>query len=395
VKCLAAVILRRNISSTAVDSQDISNQDNNSNLWKRLSTEAKEFVKLELLKAISECADKNVIHKVCNLLIEIGGTIYEQENFVWQDLLNILFQFVNCAEVIKVDAALQIFNGLFGYLMDHLVKFKNDLMGIFAKTLQHESLDINLAALQAVSNFLQIVEGKDAKDFIQLLPLMVGVVIKALELDEETVLEDSLVEFNEIAEIEPKFFQKYFKDLFIQLSRVVGKNDFANITIRHQPLEFFVTVVERRPSVVKKDTETLKALLDLIFKLMIDIDEDIDESWMRPKEGFRADEEEEEEDAVHFGKSCVDRLVSSIGDEIMLPLLSTLVTATLSNNQDWRYKNAGLMALSQVGEYLDETAKIAPMIPVVIQHLQHPNPKIRYAALHCIGQMADDMTEDF
>ena len=35
------------------------------------------------------------------------------------------------------------------------------------------------------------------------------------------------------------------------------------------------------------------------------------------------------------------------------------------------------------------------MIPIVIQHLQHPNPKIRYAALHCIGQMADDMTEEF
>lgn len=135
MKCLGAVILRRNISSTSVDSQDISNQDNNANLWKRLSTEAREFVKIELLKAISECADKNVIHKICNLLIEIGGTIYEQENFVWQDLLNILFQFVNSPDVIKVDAALQIFNGLFGYLMEHLVKFKADLMGIFAKTL--------------------------------------------------------------------------------------------------------------------------------------------------------------------------------------------------------------------------------------------------------------------
>jgi hypothetical protein len=128
---------------------------------------------------------------------------------------------------------------------------------------------------------------------------------------------------------------------------------------------------------------------------MIDIDTDIDESWMRPKEGFKADEEEEDEDSVHFGKTCVDRLVSSIGDEIMLPLLSTLVQATLANNDDWRYKNAGLMALSQVGEYLDDIQKIAPMVPVVIQHLQHPNPKIRYAAIHCIGQMADDMTEDF
>jgi hypothetical protein len=86
-----------------------------------------------------------------------------------------------------------------------------------------------------------------------------------------------------------------------------------------------VTIIERLPAVVKRDIETLKALLDIIFKLMIDIDQDIEESWMKPKEGFKVEEEEEEEDAVHFGKTCVDRLVSSIGDEIMLPLLSDLV----------------------------------------------------------------------
>mmetsp|Transcript_22205 Transcript_22205/g.16611 ORF Transcript_22205/g.16611 Transcript_22205/m.16611 type:complete len:91 (+) Transcript_22205:1282-1554(+) len=35
------------------------------------------------------------------------------------------------------------------------------------------------------------------------------------------------------------------------------------------------------------------------------------------------------------------------------------------------------------------------MIPVVVQHLQHQVPKIRFAALHCLGQIADDMTEEF
>jgi hypothetical protein len=83
-----------------------------------------------------------------------------------------------------------------------------------------------------------------------------------------------------------------------------------------------VTIVERIPSILKNDQELLKVLLDLVFKLMIDIDEDIDESWLRPKEGFRADEEEQEDDAVHFGKTCVDRLVSSVGEDIILPLLS-------------------------------------------------------------------------
>ena len=61
---------------------------------------------------------------------------------------------------------------------------------------------------------MQIAEGKDTKEFQSLLPAMVAVAIKALKDDDETVLEDVLVEFNEIAEIEPKFFRKNFKDIF-------------------------------------------------------------------------------------------------------------------------------------------------------------------------------------
>ena len=53
----------------------------------------------------------------------------------------------------------------------------------------------------------------------------------------------------------------------------------------------------------------------------------------------------------------------------MLPLIGELVQNTFS----------------QVGEYVDEPAKIAAMIPVLEAHLTHVNPKIRHASLHCIG----------
>ena len=79
----------------------------------------------------------------------------------------------------------------------------------------------------------------------------------------------------------------------------------------------------------------------------------------------------------------------------MLPLIGQLVQNTIANESDWRYKNAGILAFSQVGEYVDDPSKIASMIPVIVQHLQHPNPKIRHASLHCIGQIADDMPEEF
>lgn len=55
---------------------------------------------------------------------------------------------------------------------------------------------------------------------------------------------------------------------------------------------------------------------------MIDIDEEIDPKWLKPREGFKVEEDEEDEDSVAFGKTCIDRLVSSVGEEIMLPLLS-------------------------------------------------------------------------
>lgn len=72
----------------------------------------------------------------------------EHENdTIWQELLNLLFTFIQSELDTKVDAALQVFNGLFSYIMSHLVNYKNDLKAILQKTLNHTSLDIKLAAL--------------------------------------------------------------------------------------------------------------------------------------------------------------------------------------------------------------------------------------------------------
>ena len=203
------------------------------------------------------------------------------------------------------------------------MKYKNELGGIFERTLQFSKLDIKLASLQALSNYLSVAERKDTKDFIKLLPLMTGVITQAFTEEDETVLEDALVEFNELAEIEPNFFRADFKMLYEAFKPIVAYKDFANNSIRHQPMEFVVTMIERKPSLAKKDEPLIKDVLESIFQLMIDIDEDIDADWMCPKEGFAG--EEEEEDNVNFGKQAVDRLVAGVGDGMMLPLIGQLV----------------------------------------------------------------------
>lgn len=71
-----------------------------------MSAEEKNYLKSELLKTIEACNEKIIIHKICNLIIEVAGTMYEQEEQIWQELLNLIFIFVNSDAVIKVDAAL-------------------------------------------------------------------------------------------------------------------------------------------------------------------------------------------------------------------------------------------------------------------------------------------------
>ena len=86
------------------------------------------------------------------------------------------------------------------------------------------NIDIRLASLQAISNYLLIAEEKDAKKFVDLLPQMTEAITFDVQKDEETFLEDALFEFNEI---EPKFFKPHFKDIYERLKPIVGKSDFA------------------------------------------------------------------------------------------------------------------------------------------------------------------------
>lgn len=75
----------------------------------------------------------------------------------------------------------------------------------------------------------------------------------------------------------------------------------------------------------------------MIFKHMIDIDDEVTEEWKSPKEGFNEDIEEDEDfETTRFGMSSVDRLISSVGDKEMLPILAVAIQKLLES-QDWRY----------------------------------------------------------
>ena len=385
-RVMAGVLFRRDMAPIDITEPS---------LWGKISSDVREHIKSEICGLLKSEQNKTILDKIGELGAEIAISINDIDRHdIWMDFFNTSKELVAHGNADQIETGLNVYTEAFKSMCNELVENDGDLFMMFKKTLEDENVNINLRSLQAVSQLLCVVQPKYTDKFLGLLESMVKVPLKALEAEDETVLEDSMVEFNSMAESEPKFFKNSFGQLFEIFNQIVTKSDMLNSSIKHQPVEFLTTVAERQPSLLKDNEEYLKSMLDTVFKLMIDIDEELDESWGDPKDPAQV-KEELDEDTVVFGKEVIDRLCSSIGEDTMLPLICMLVEQTIQNQDDWRYKNAGLSAFSQVAEYVADIDQIKTMIPTVVDHCKHPHPKIRHSAVHCLGQFATDLKTQF
>lgn len=383
-RVMACVLLRRDTCPTDLSTPSI---------WTLLKLETREHVKNELLVAFKAETNNVVLIKIAELVAEIAVSINDiNRKDIWNELLTVCKEMIGTGTDTQIEAGLTVYIEAFKSMCNELVENDKDLYEMFRITLENPNLDIGLCSLKAVSQLLNVVQPKYAQKFLGLLGAMVRIPMKALEAEDENILEDAMVEFNSMADAEPKFFKESFGELFEVFNSIITKSGMLNSTIRHQPIEFLTTIAERQPSLLTKNEKYLEGMLDTVFKLMIDIEDEIDENWGDPQDPAQV-KEEVDEDTVVFGKEVIDRLLSSIGEDILLPLICILVENTMKNEDDWRYKNAGLSAFSQCAEYVADIDQIKEMLPAVIDHCKHPHPKIRHSAVHCLGQFATDLKE--
>ena len=87
--------------------------------------------------------------------------------------------------------------------------------------------------------------------------------------------------------------------------------------------EVLILIVERQPGTIRKNPEKMKALFEIIFYHMVQIDSEIEKDWETPKEGFNDDFDEDDDfETTRFGINSIDRLISSIGEKESLPIIS-------------------------------------------------------------------------
>ena len=101
------------------------------------------------------------------------------------------------------------------------------------------------------------------------------------------------------------------------------------------------------------------------------------------------DDEGNQDGSIKYAMHLIDRVVYKIGEKICMPIFSQILLDLVKMN-NWRYRYSALMGLSQVGEYISDVQEMNHVVDFTLNFFKDENPKVRYAALHCIGQFSDD-----
>ncbi|CAI2377948.1 unnamed protein product [Moneuplotes crassus] len=360
-RAMALILLRRDI---------LENNHEEPSVWSKLTGETREYIKAQILEVLANETDPLIVNKIAEFAAKIAIAINDVNyNDIWLDLFNLCKRLISEGNETQTKAGLVVYAEAMNGLSNEIVVNDADLYAMFEVTLKNENIEISLASLKAIRQFLTTVMPKHAIRFVGLLGDMVNISVRAIKSCEYKVLEESMEVLIAIIEAEPKFFLNDFPDLLQVFTSISEQSQHLNETLKKLPVELLISIVERDSSLLTRNEDYLKQILDLTFTLIL---------------------EEAESDTIVFGRKFMDRLCSCASAEYILAPICTLVKQAV-DHKDWKQKQAGLNAFSQIGEYVSEIEQISEMIPTVIEHCKHEHPKVRHAAVHCLGQFATDL----
>uniref|UniRef100_A0A3B5MRZ7 Uncharacterized protein n=1 Tax=Xiphophorus couchianus TaxID=32473 RepID=A0A3B5MRZ7_9TELE len=349
VRQMAAVLLRRLLSSSFEE------------IYPGLTLAMQTAIKTELLSSIQQEASPNIRKKVCDIAAELCRNLIDDDgNNQWPEVLKFLFDSVNSDDIGLREAALHIFwnfPGIFGNQQQHYLEV---IKRMLVQCMQDQ---IRTLAARAAASFVLSNESNTAllKHFADLLPGILQAVNESCYQGDDSVLK-SLVE---IADTAPKYLRPNLEATLQLCLKLCADANLTNMQ-RQLSLEVIVTLSETAAAMLRKHT-AIVAQIPQMLTMMVDLEDD------------------DEED--HFAHDQTAHHADAAEPFIYFHL----------STADWKYRHAGLMALSAIGEgcHQQMEAILQEIVSFVLLFCSDPHPRVRYAACNAIGQMATDFAPTF
>ncbi|KAE9039847.1 Importin-5 [Phytophthora rubi] len=362
-------------------------------VYAQLDAAAQATLKAQLLEAVASEPVAHIRRKLGHLIAELAA-ISEKYEQAWPELLNAVSALTTHADALLRVTAFDLLAKLAEYVGDLLAPHKESFLTLFTNALNDASGEVQIAALKAASAFLLTLEDKqELSAFAIIVAPMLRIIQALVSSGDEVAFREVLSALVQIAEVHPKFFRNSLDDVARAMIFVCSNQELDSET-RELALEFLISICENAGGMVRKSQFIVSNVVPLVIQLMCEVEED--ETWVQKFDDPETFTEANDADnsISDAGAAAIDRLSSSLGGNAVLPVAIPVIKGFLGD-ADWRKRRAGLYATCLLGEGAKSlmTRELDNVVGMVLPFLNDQHPRVQYAALHSIGQIAEDFGE--
>ena len=234
--------------------------------------------------------------------------------------------------------------------------------------------------------------------FEQLIPGLMSTLSTVLSnTDDPDLAVASIESMVIIAESKPTFWRANLESVWKAMVSLVGKDvEVINEDVQMMAMEFILGLAEQAGGMVRKRKDLIGEFATALLQACAVLNEEEFEVWAEAKAESQFGDSCDDDELAICGEQSLDRFANSIGGNTLFPQIMPKIEMALGS-PDWKLRRAGLTALALISEGCSKAMK--PMLPQLTQGvLGFTNDKhfrVRYAALHCLGQFAMDFKGEF
>ncbi|KAJ0407950.1 hypothetical protein ATCC90586_006322 [Pythium insidiosum] len=364
-----------------------------SGVYAALDAATQQALKTQLLEAIAVEPVAHIRRKIGHVIAEVAAAALNAKQ-QWPEVLATVAALSSNSENALRETSLDLVANLSSYAPELVAPHKESFLTLFTNSLNDASGEVQIASLKAASSFLLTLEKQqEVVAFAIIVSPMLRILQVLMQNEDDATLRDVLSSLVQITEVHPKFFRGSLDDVARAMLCIAAAQNLDGET-RELALEFLLSLCEYAGGMVRKSAFIVQSVVPLAMQLMCEVPED--EQWIHKfddPETFTetADDEENISDAA---AAAVDRLSTALGGSAVLPVAIPVITSFLAD-VDWKKRRAALYTTCLLGEGSKAlmTRELDNVVRLVLPFLTDAHPRVQYAAVHCIGQLAEDFAE--
>ena len=369
-------------------------------VFKILSPDNKNQLKLNLLKALESNSNNSLRKKIADASITFFTVIMDNEE-KWEELLKYIISLFNLelneANFANIELGLHLLSNVYSIAYDELKEGLQIFLKNFKVYFQCNSLSLKAKTVQCINELLcSSLSKKEAKQFKDQIFSILETTYKCLQEHDMDNLKVCLDSIQDLSNCEPKILRKNFNDIFILMGKIVQDQE-ADDNIREIAFEIIVSIIEGIPKILEKDDEKLKIFVQSLFKYAMELDQTIDEEWLKPNLITYISDEFIPEAKLDEACSLLTRLFEVVDEQKLLKITSDNIIELINHSSDdqWKYKYIAYITIAEIAGYLKDIESIEKLIKMIINDLSNKNVKVQYASLYCIAELSDEHNPDF